>query len=107
MTDIEKTLQALRAKSQEIGEAYGRKETADDYLKTTYAMLYEDAPEGSVAERDSWVKRQAEYMAAVERKRDAYSDWKVKETYIKLALAEVEVWRTKQANNRFIDSAHR
>ena len=106
MTDIEKTLQALRSKSQEIGEAYGRKETADDFLKTQYAILYEDAPQGSVAERDSWVKRQDEYIAAVERKKNDFTDWKTKDIFVKLALAEVEVWRTKQANNRFLDKAH-
>ena len=59
-----------------------------------------------MAERDSWVKRQPAYQDAIERKRDAYADWKTAETYMKLLLAEVEVWRSKQANNRLMDRAH-
>ena len=106
MTDIDKQLEAARKKAHGYGQLYGQKETADDYLKTTYAILYEDAPSGSVAERDSWVKRQDEYRAAVERKKNAYSDWKAAETFMKLLLAEVEVWRSKQANNRLMDRSH-
>ena len=106
MADIEKLLSDLRSRVEGYGSQYGLKETADDFLKITYAKLYEDAPAGSVAERDAWVRRQAEYVAAVERKRDLYADFKASETYIKLLLAEVEVWRSKQANARFIDKAH-
>ena len=107
MTDIERTLQKARENAKGYGELYGAKETADDFLKTTYAMLYEDAPDGTVGERDSWVKRQPAYTAAIERKRDAYASWKTAETYMKLLLSEVEVWRSKQATNRMIDGAHR
>ena len=35
---IEKKLEAARARSEEFGALYGAKETADDYLKTTYAL---------------------------------------------------------------------
>lgn len=104
--EIEELLEHARSKATNYGQMYGRKETADDYLKTTYAALYEDSPNGSVAERDSWIKRQISYGAAVERKRDAYAKWKTAETYMKLLLAQVDVYRTQQANNRFIDKAH-
>jgi len=103
---IDELLEEARGKSTNYGQMYGKKETADDYLKTTYAVLYEDAPEGSVACKDSWIKRQDEYAAAIERKRNAYSKWKTAETYMKLLLAQVDVYRTQQANNRFIDKAH-
>jgi len=106
MSDIELTLQKARNNAKGYGELFGAYHTADDFLKTTYAMLYEDAPSGTVGDRDAWVKRQVGYTAAVERKRDAYSEWKTAETYMKLLLAEVEVWRTKQANERFMDRAH-
>lgn len=106
-SDIDTLLAKARKKSEGYGEKYGAKETADDYLKTTYAVLYEDAPSGSVAERDAWVKRQTEYIAAVDRKKNAYAEWKTAETYMKLLLVEAEVWRTKQANDRMMDRGHR
>ena len=105
--DIDKQLERARGKAEDYGRLYGAKETADDYLKTTYAILYEDAPSGSVAERDAWVKRQDEFIAAVDKKRDAYTAWKTAETYMKILLVEAEIWRTEQANNRVMDRAHR
>jgi hypothetical protein len=105
--DIEALLEKARKNAEGYGEKYGLKETADDYLKTTYAALYEDAPQGSVAERDAWVKRQPEYLEAVERKKNAYSEWKTAETFMKLLLVQAEVWRTRCANDRMMDKAHR
>ncbi len=107
MTDIELILGKAREKSEGFGELYGRKETADDFLKVTYAQLYEDTPDGTVGERDAWVKRQPEYIEAISRKRDAYAKWKEAETYMKIVFAEAEVWRTKCANERGMDRAHR
>jgi acyl-CoA reductase-like NAD-dependent aldehyde dehydrogenase len=103
VSDIERKLESARARADNYGKLYGAKETADDYLKTTYALLYEDAPQGSVAERDAWVKRQDQYAEAIERKRDAYAAWKTAETYMKLLFAEADVYRTECANNRGFD----
>ena len=107
MTDIDLLLEQARKKSEDYGNLYGLKETSDDYLKTCYALLYQSARGDTVADRDSWVKSQAEYAKAIDRKANAYSAWKTAETYMKLLFAEAEVWRTKQANNRYMDSAHR
>lgn len=106
MSDIERALQEARELAEEYGRLYGAKETADDRLKITYAMLYEDAPSGSVAERDAFVRRQKEYVDAVEEKRNIYTEWKVLETRFRLLLARIDIWRTKQANDRWIDKGH-
>jgi hypothetical protein len=106
MTDIGRKLEAARNRAASFGRLYGCKETADDFLKLKYAELYEDAVGDTVGERDAWVKRQPGYIEAVERKRDAYADYKAGETYLKCLFAEVEVWRSEQANNRWIDKVH-
>jgi hypothetical protein len=94
--DIDELLEQARMKSTNYGQLYGEKETADDYLKTKYAELREDAPAGSVTE----------YQEAIDRKKNAYARWKTAETYMKLLFVQAEVWRTEQANNRFMDKAH-
>jgi len=104
---IDKKLEAARNRAASYGQLYGHKETADDFLKTTYAKLYDSAPAGTVPERDAWIRRQEEYKDAIERKRDAYADWKTAETYMKILMVEAEVWRTEQANNRMMDNVHR
>lgn len=106
MKSIEELLEEARSKSTNYGRMYGAKETADDMLKTTYALIREDAPAGSVADMDAWVRRSPEYQAAIEKKKDAYAKFKTAETYLKLLFAEVEVYRTQSANNRFLDKAH-
>ena len=107
MTDIDSLLEQARRKSEDYGKLYGLKETSDDYLKICYALLYQSARGDTVADRDSWVKSEVEYVKAVDRKQNAYADWKTAETYMKLLFAEAEVWRTTQANNRYMDAAHR
>lgn len=107
MSDIDLLLEQARTKATNYGQMYGNKETADDFLKIKYAELREDAPPGSVADMDAWVRRCSEYEEAIERKRDAYAKWKTAETYMKLLMVEAEVWRTKCANDRMMDGAHR
>ena len=106
MADVDKLLEKARENSKGYGELYGAKETADDFLKGTYAALYPSAKGETVGERDAWVRRQAEYKKAIERKRNAYADFKTAETYLKLLFAEVEVYRTKCANDRSMDRLH-
>ena len=104
--EIEELLEQARSKATSYGEMCGNKEIADDRLKTAYALIREDAPSGSVADMDAFVRRQPESEAAIEKKRDAYQKYHTATVYLKLLYAEVEVWRSKQANNRFIDKAH-
>ena len=104
--EIEELLEQARAKATNYGQMCGAKEVADDLLKTTYAMIREDAPAGSVADMDAFVRRQPEYQVAIEKKRDAYAKYHTATVYLKLLYAEVDVWRSNQANNRFIDKAH-
>ena len=105
--NIDAKLEAARNSAVGYGKKRGAKEVADDKLKGVYAMLFEGAPKGTVAEMDSWVKRQEEYKEAVNDKAQAYSEWTAAEVYMKILFAEAEVWRTDQANNRMMDKAHR
>ena len=106
MSDIDERLQEARRRSAKYGVLFGRKEVADDKMKGIYAMLYPDS-HGTVAERDSWVRKQDAYKQAITDKENAYAEFKSAEIYMKLIFAEAEVWRTEQANNRYMDSSHR
>ena len=105
--DIDALLAEARGKATNYGQMFAAKEVADDRLKTIFAIVREDAPDGSVPDMDAWVRRQPRYIEAIEAKRDAYAKWKAAETYMKLLFAEAEIWRTKSANDRLMDKAHR
>jgi len=105
VSDIRKTLDRIRERvdSGSYGRCYGAKETSDERLKIIYAQLRDQAPSGSVADMDAWVKRRDEYQQAVEDKANAYADWKTAETFMKLSFAEFDVWRSEEATNRGLD----
>ena len=106
MTDIDSLLAKARSKAEDYGRLRGRKETADDRLKGVMASLREDAPDGSVPDKEAWVRRQPEYKKAVEDKENAFADWETASIYIKILFAEVAVWQSKQANDRQMDRLH-
>ena len=105
MTDLDTKLEQARANAKNYGNLRGLKETADDYVKGVYASLYPKI-DGSVAERDSWVKRQPEYLQAVDEKAKRYAEWTAAELYMKILFAEVEKYRTDRATERHMDRAH-
>ncbi len=104
MRDIDKIMQELRQQADENGPVYGDKETVDERVKIQYALLYENT-KGTVAERDSWVKRHAAYKKIIDYKRDCYVAWKTAESRFKVLLAEVEIWRSKATTNRQQDKS--
>ena len=111
MTDektIDELLEEVRDRAAGYGMAYGLKETADDNLKGTYAMLYASVPEEckTVPERDAWIRRHPVYKDAIEEKLEAYAHWKTCEIFIKLLFARVDVYRTDAATARQLDKLH-
>ena len=110
MTDIDAKLEEARSRAKSYGQQYAAKEVADDRLKIVYAIQYDKYPKdqpGTVPERDSFVRRSMVYLDAVTQKENAYAAWKESEVWMKLLMLEAEIWRTKSANDRFIDQAHR
>lgn len=105
-TEIDKKLEEARDRATNYGRLYGRFATADDRLKIVYATLMDEAPDGTVDAKASWIRRHEEYIAGVREKENAHADWKAAEVYMKLLLAEVEVWRSNEASNRWVDRAH-
>jgi hypothetical protein len=108
MTDLDRTLEQARANAVGYGNKRGLKDTADDYLKGVYAMLYPDAPSDlkTVPERDAWVRRQKEYLAAIDEKKKRYAEWTAAELYMKILFAELDKYRTDQSSARLMDKHH-
>ena len=109
MTDLDRTLEQARNNAVGYGNKRGLKDTAEDYLKGVYAMLYPDAPSDlkTVPERDAWVRRQKDYTEAIDEKKKRYAEWTAAELYMKILFTEAEVWRTRCANDRLMDKAHK
>jgi len=91
--------QALHAKVR-YGHLRGRQAVADDKLKGVYALLHDDAPEGTVSDKDAWIRRQGVYKEAIRDKQKAYAEWETAKIYMSVLLAAIEKYRTDQATER-------
>jgi len=107
MTDIVKKLEEARSRTENYGKKYGAWDSSKERLELVYALLDKDSIGETVKDRDSYVKRQPPWRDAVVEKENAAADWKEAEVWMKLLMLEAEVWRTEQANNRYMDAAHR
>jgi len=99
MINLDEELEDALNNRFKYGNAKGLQATADDYLKGVYAMLYDES-EGTVSERDAWVKNQHEYKAAVEEKAKRYSDWEAARLKMQILFACVEKYRTDKSTDR-------
>ena len=99
MIDIDQQLEDALNNRFKYGDAKGLQATADDYLRGVYSMLYEES-EGTVAERDAFVKNQHEYKAAIEEKAKRYSEWEAARLKMQILFACVEKYRTDKASER-------
>jgi len=89
------------------GDLRGLQATADDALKTEDAFIRESAPDGSVAETDAWVRRQARHGDAMKEKKKKYSDWAAAELKMKILFALKDKYQTDCKLARDMDQAHR
>ena len=105
--ELEAKLEQARNGAKRYGQLRAMKEMASERLKGVYAQVYEDAPEGSIPEKDAWVRRDKRYIEAVQEAQNAHADWTTAELWTKILFAEVELFRTVEASNRGLDRAHR
>ena len=100
MIDIDQQLEDALTNRFKYGDAKGLQATADDYLKGIYAMLYSESGDGTVPERDAYVKNQHEYKEAVLEKAKRYSDWEAARLKMQILFAAVEKYRTDASTDR-------
>ena len=100
MIDIDLELEDALTNRFKYGNAKGLQATADDMLKGVYAMLYADAPDGTVPEKDAWVRRQPRYIDAVELKAKWYGDWEAARLKMTILFSAVEKYRTDKSSER-------
>ena len=100
MIYLDTELEEALTKRVAYGNLRGLQATADDYLKGIHAMLYDDAPEGSIPEKEAWVRRQAAYASAIDDKAKRYGDWEAARLKMQILFAAVEKYRTDAATER-------
>jgi hypothetical protein len=106
MDGLDEKLEKARSHAAGYGNKMALKATADDYLKGVYAMLYADAPDGTVAEKDAWIRRQPKHKDAIIEKQNRYAAADTARIYMDILKAEVEKYRSDLSYAKHMDGLH-
>lgn len=103
--DIFKCLDYIRDNAPAYAQAKATRLHLEQYRKSLKALKMNQS-KGAQHIRESFAYADPEYIVLLENYKNAVEE-ETKLLYLmKCAEDKIEVWRTMQANNRFIDKAH-
>lgn len=102
---VEKALDFIRDNAGPLAEAKANRIYLEEFRKSKKALLVNNVS-GTVQERDSYAYSHQEYIDLLEALKAAVEAEERLKWLMVAAQVKTEVFRTQQANNRFIDRAH-
>jgi hypothetical protein len=102
---IESALEFMRDNAKPLAEAKAQRIYLEQFRKTQKALLIQQAT-GTIQEKDSYAYAHEDYIQVLDGLKVAVEQEEFLRWKMTAAQAYVEVWRSKQANNRLIDKGH-
>jgi len=103
---IETTLKYIRDNAEPLAEAKSDRIYLTEFRKSQKALLFIDAPEGTIQSKESYAYAHTDYQLVLSGIRESVRKEEKLKWMMIAAQARIEVWRTEQANSRYIDKAH-
>jgi len=104
--NIEKALEYIRINAPLLAKAKADRIYLTEFRKSKKALLYNDAPEGTVKFKESYAYAHEEYIQLLKDLKIAVNEEEKLKWMMVAAQTKCEIYRTESANNRFIDKAH-
>lgn len=104
---VEEALATMREIAPQLGKAKAERVQLEEFRKSKKALLFTQAPQGTIADRENWAYAHDEYLALLDALKTAVEEEETLKWRMKAAELYVEVWRTQSANSRSIDRGHR
>ena len=104
--DIDKTLAFIRDHAPKLAQAKADRIQLGNMLKVVFSDLYLMAPGKTIDDKKAWAYRHADYIKAINGHAAAAGQEEKLRWQMTSAELRVEVWRSEQANARFIDRSH-
>lgn len=104
--NISKALDHLRDHAKMLAVAKAARIYLEQFRKSKKALLINSAPSGTIQAKESYAYAHDEYLTLLEDLRTAVEQEENEKWLMVAAQLKVEVYRTQQANNRFIDRVH-
>lgn len=109
MSDInpQEAIEFIYRNAPKYAKAKADRVQLEEYRKSKKAILFQQAPAGSIADREAYAYAHEDYVQLLEGLKQAVEIEETLRWQIEAARLKVEIWRTQQANNRMIDGAAR
>ena len=104
--DIDKTLAFIRDHAPKLAKAKAERIYLENYKKSLFALLYREVEGKTVADREYETYAQAAYIDHLYALKVAVEEEEAIKWMMISAQLRCEVWRSEQANARFIDRSH-
>jgi hypothetical protein len=104
--NISKALDYIRINAPELAAAKAARIYLEQFRKSKKALLINDAPTGTIQSKESYAYAHDDYLQLLTDLKAAVEQEEFFKWMMVAAQLKVEVYRTQQANNRFIDRAH-
>ena len=104
--DLQKALKCLRENAAPLASAKAKRIYLEQFRKSKKAILFQEAPQGSIADRESYAYAHDEYVYLLQGLQEAVEQEETLKWKMTAAQCYIEVWRTEQANNRRTDGSH-
>lgn len=90
----------IRDNSSRIGKAKAERIYLEEFRKSKKALLYNQAPEGSIADRENYAYAHPEYLQVLDALKVAVQEEESLRWLMIAAQVRIELWRTRSANDR-------
>lgn len=90
----------IRDNSNKMGKAKAERIYLEEFRKSKKALLYNQAPDGSIADRENYAYAHADYLQILEALRAAVQEEESLRWLMIAAQVRIELWRTRSANDR-------
>jgi len=104
--NIEKALDFIRNNAPALAKAKAQRIYLEAFRKSKKALLFIDAPEGTIQSKESYAYAHMEYQVLLNNLKTAVEEEERLKWMMIAAQAKIEIFRTESANNRFIDKSH-
>ena len=104
--EVEKAAAFIRDNAREHAKAKANRIYLHEFRKSKKALLINQAPKGTAQAMESFAYGHPEYLEVLQGYKIAIEEEERIIWTIRAAQAKIEIWRSQQANNRKVDSAH-
>jgi hypothetical protein len=104
--NISKALNYIRDNAKGLAEAKATRVYLEQFRKSKKALLINEAPSGTIQSKESYALSHDDYISLLAALKISVLQEEELKWMMVGAQLKVEVYRTQQANNRFIDKAH-